>query len=111
MMQETESHDLALEQAGIQDFNIMPYTSVMPPESHEILREEAVKHHSYGAVLETIMAQINGVKAIYLLAVHLQRAMYLQLPPGDESRGLILQGAPCNHACKMMIILHVLRIL
>lgn len=61
-MQETGSYDKALEQAGIQDFNIMPYTSVMPPESHEILQRDAASHYSHGAVLETIMAQINGVK-------------------------------------------------
>lgn len=98
MMQETGSYDLALEQAGIQDFNIMPYTSVMPPESHEILREEAAKHYSHGAVLETIMAQINGVKARHLLALHLQRALDLQPHSSDDSHDPIPQVVPCNHA-------------
>ena len=30
------AYDIALETAGIQDYNIMQYTSVMPPESHEV---------------------------------------------------------------------------
>lgn len=44
---ETGSYDLALEDAGIQDFNIMPYTSVMPPESHEIAMNGASGNLQY----------------------------------------------------------------
>lgn len=65
---ETGSYDLALEDAGIQDFNIMPYTSVMPPESHEIARNEAQSHYSHGAVLEVIMSVIHGVEGDRLSA-------------------------------------------
>jgi len=65
---ETGSYDLALEQAGIQDFNIMQYTSVMPPESHEIAINEAQEHYSHGAVLEVIMSVIHGVEGDRLSA-------------------------------------------
>lgn len=57
---ETGAYDLALEEAGIQDFNIVPYTSVVPPEAREISYESAKKYFHHGAVLETIMSQMNG---------------------------------------------------
>lgn len=59
---ETGSYDLALEDAGIMNFNIVPYTSVIPPEALEISYEEAKKNFRHGAVLESIMAQMNGVE-------------------------------------------------
>jgi len=59
---ETGSYDLALEAAGICDFNVMKYTSVMPPESHEVNQNEARLHYVHGAVTEAIMSQINGVQ-------------------------------------------------
>ena len=57
---ETGSYDIALEDAGIQDFNVVPYTSVIPPEGKEIPFEEARPRFHHGAVLETIMAEMNG---------------------------------------------------
>jgi len=59
---ETFSYDLALLEAGIENFNVVYYTSVLPPESKEV-SFESVKHtFHHGAVLETIMAKAGGVK-------------------------------------------------
>eukprot|EP00850_Spirogloea_muscicola_P002016 SM000007S20976 [mRNA] locus=s7:1337418:1338669:+ [translate_table: standard] len=57
---ETGSYDLALEDAGIHEFNLVAYTSVIPPEATEISFEKAQKFFHHGACLETIMAQMNG---------------------------------------------------
>lgn len=59
---ETGSYDLALMDAKIENFNVMQYTSVLPPEAKEIPIEEAQKKFHPGAVVETIMASVNGVK-------------------------------------------------
>jgi len=57
---ETGSYDKALLDAGIENFNMMEYTSVLPLESKEISICEAKKLFRHGAVLETIMASVNG---------------------------------------------------
>lgn len=59
---ETGSYDLALEDAGIQDLNIVKYTSVIPPESEPISLEDAKPFLRHGAVQESIMAVMHGVK-------------------------------------------------
>lgn len=59
---ETFSYDLALQEAGIENFNVIYYTSVLPPESYEISLAEAKKYFHHGAVLESIMAKAGGVK-------------------------------------------------
>jgi pyruvoyl-dependent arginine decarboxylase (PvlArgDC) len=59
---ETFSYDLALQEAGIDNFNVLYYTSVLPPESYEIPLAEAKKYFHHGAVLESIMAKAGGVK-------------------------------------------------
>ncbi len=50
---ETGSYDAALTMAGIENFNIMLYTSVLPPEATEISQLPDIHH---GSVLEGIMA-------------------------------------------------------
>lgn len=65
---ETGSYDLALLEAKIENFNVVPYTSVLPPESTEIPIEEATKLFRHGAVIETIMASVNGVQGNILCA-------------------------------------------
>lgn len=57
---ETFSYDLALLEAGIENFNVVFYTSVLPKESYEIPLEEAKKYFHHGSVLETIMARAGG---------------------------------------------------
>lgn len=60
---ETFCYDSALAEAKIQDFNIVPYTSVLPPELfNNIVPVEKVQNHfKHGAVLEVIMAG-NGAR-------------------------------------------------
>jgi arginine decarboxylase len=59
---ETGSYDLALMDAKIENFNVTQYSSVLPPESKEIPISEAEATFRHGAVIETIMASVNGVK-------------------------------------------------
>ena len=57
---ETGSYDLALLDAGIENFNIVEYTSVLPPESRKVDIDDIGHPFHHGAVLETIMASVNG---------------------------------------------------
>lgn len=57
---ETFSYDLALQAAGIENFNVVYYTSVLPPESYEIPITEVKLRFHHGAVLETIMAKAGS---------------------------------------------------
>lgn len=59
---ETYSYDLALKEAGIENFNVVYYTSVLPPQSHEVPLETVKSYFPHGAVLESIMAKAGGVK-------------------------------------------------
>jgi arginine decarboxylase len=58
---ETGSYDLALMNASIENFNVLKYTSVLPPESREITLDEAKEYFHHGAAIETIMSDLNGV--------------------------------------------------
>ena len=55
---ETFCYDSALAQAKIQDFNVIPYTSVLPPElkGNIVPVDKVSKFFKHGAVLEVIMA-------------------------------------------------------
>lgn len=67
---ETFCYDSALTQAKIQDFNVVPYTSVLPPELYNniVPVDKVTKFFKHGAVLEVIMAgngaSINEHRAI-----------------------------------------------
>jgi len=50
-----------LVETGIQDLNITQYSSVIPPEAETVTLEEA-KPFWHGAVMESIMARMQGVK-------------------------------------------------
>jgi arginine decarboxylase len=50
---ETGSYDAALNMAGIENYNIMLYTSVLPPEANELPHLPEIHH---GSVLEGIIA-------------------------------------------------------
>ena len=60
---ETFCYDSALAEAKIQDFNVIPYTSVLPPElfGNILPVDQVVDHFKHGAVLEVIMAG-NGAR-------------------------------------------------
>jgi arginine decarboxylase len=59
---ETGSYDLALMAASIENFNVLKYTSVLPPESKEINLSQAREYFHHGAAIETIMSDLNGVQ-------------------------------------------------
>jgi pyruvoyl-dependent arginine decarboxylase len=59
---ETGSYDAALNDAGIENTNVIEYTSVIPTEAIEITKEEGLKRLNWGEVLECIKAQANGKK-------------------------------------------------
>jgi len=65
---ETGSYDAALNVAGIQNANVIEYTSVLPKESVEIPRAEGLKRIVWGEVLEVIKAQSNGSRNSHLSA-------------------------------------------
>ena len=60
---ETFCYDSALMQAKIENFNVIPYTSVLPKELHGniVPVEKVEKHFKHGAVLEVIMSA-NGAR-------------------------------------------------
>jgi len=74
---ETGAYDLALLDAGIENFNVIQYTSVLPPESEEVPFKQVKPLIHHGAVLETIMANINGHQGDRLTAgvgrIHVRR--------------------------------------
>jgi len=53
------SYDDALRMAKIENYNLMKYTSVLPPEARQV-EIPATMHH--GSVLESIYAEISGGK-------------------------------------------------
>ena len=55
---ETFCYDSALTQAKIENFNVVPYTSVLPPELYNniVPVDKVTKFFKHGAVLETIIA-------------------------------------------------------
>jgi arginine decarboxylase len=67
---ETCAYDLALLKAGIENCNVVKYTSVLPPEARMITMEEAQKRglFRHGMVLECIMAQVNGDEGQHICA-------------------------------------------
>ena len=75
---ETGSYDAALTVAGIENANIMKYTSVLPPESVQITRREYDAAYSHGQVLETIMAQTDGERGDMITAgIHTVRLEHI----------------------------------
>jgi arginine decarboxylase len=48
--------------ASIENFNVLKYTSVLPPESKEINLSQAREYFHHGAAIETIMSDLNGVQ-------------------------------------------------
>lgn len=65
---ETFSYDIALLDAGIENFNVVFYTSVLPLESFEVPIDSVRPFFHHGAVLETIMARTGGEKGDTVVA-------------------------------------------
>jgi arginine decarboxylase len=88
---ETGSNDQAVTIAGIENANIMEYTSVMPIGAKEISREEGLKRLQWGEVMECIKAQANGPKGSFLSAAVMTTSLY-------DPSGKYLGGLACEYS-------------
>ena len=88
---ETGSYDAALNDAGIQNTNVIEYTSVMPIESKEINKEEGLKRIQWGEVLECIKAQSNGKRGSKISAAVMTTTIV-------DPRGKFLGGFACEYS-------------
>jgi len=88
---ETGSYDDALNDAGIQNTNVIEYTSVIPIEAKEISREEGLKRINWGEVLETIKAQSNGRKGSKISAAVMTTTI-------TDPKGKYLGGFACEYS-------------
>ncbi len=74
---EAGAFDLALITAGVKDFNFVRYSSILPPEATEISIESARSCYHHGAVMDSIIAQMNGKRGERVCAgigrVHVRR--------------------------------------
>lgn len=73
---ETGSYDSALANAGIEDCNIIEYTSVIPTGAKQISKEEGLKRLRWGEVMECIKAQSNGPKGSFISAAVMTTDVY-----------------------------------
>jgi arginine decarboxylase len=87
---ETGSYDVALHMAGIENYNIMLYTSVLPPEALELSHLPDIHH---GSVLEGIMAVQHTAKAGTRITAGLLLAKVYR-----NSDGSSLGGFACEYA-------------
>ena len=62
------SYDKALTVAGISNFNILTYSSMIPPNCRRIDKKLGLDKISFGCVLETIKAEMNGTKGQEVIA-------------------------------------------
>jgi len=88
---ETGSYDAALFNAGIQNANVIEYTSVMPTESKEITKEEGLKRLQWGEVLECIKAQANGKRGSKISAAVITTSV-------TDPKGKYLGGFACEYS-------------
>jgi len=88
---ETGSYDAALTNAGIENANIIPYTSVMPTDAKEITLEEGLARLQWGEVIETIKAESNGKKGQFISAAVMTTSVY-------DPHGKYLGGFACEYA-------------
>ena len=86
---ETFCYDSALLQAKIQDFNVVPYTSVLPGELYGniVPVEQVEKSFKHGAVLEVIMAG-NGARS----SEHKAIATGVGIVWGKDKKGKLIGG-------------------
>jgi pyruvoyl-dependent arginine decarboxylase len=73
---ETGSYDAALTYAGIEDCNVIEYTSVIPTHAKQISKEEGLKRLRWGEVMECIKAQANGDKGSFISAAVMTTDVY-----------------------------------
>ena len=90
---ETGSYDEALTKAGIQNANIVEYTSVIPTEAKQISKEEGLKRLQWGEVLECIKAQANGEKGSFISSAVMTTTVH-------DPNGKYLGGFACEYSGK-----------
>jgi len=73
---ETGSYDAALTDAGIEDCNIIEYTSVIPTHAKQISKEDGLKRINWGEAMECIKAQANGDKGKFISTAILTTDVY-----------------------------------
>jgi len=73
---ETGSYDAALTDAGIENCNVIEYTSVIPTSAKLIPKEEGLKRIRWGEVMECIKAQSNGDKGKFISAAVMTTDVY-----------------------------------
>lgn len=88
---ETGSYDAALNDAGIQNANIIEYTSVIPTEAKEIPISEGLSRIRWGEVLETIKAQSNGSRNSHISAAVMITTIY-------DPNGKYYGGFACEYS-------------
>jgi arginine decarboxylase len=88
---ETGSYDAALFDAGIQNANVIEYTSVMPTESKEIPKNEGLARLQWGDVLECIKAQANGKRGSKISAAVITTCV-------TDPKGKYLGGFACEYS-------------
>ena len=88
---ETGSYDAALNDAGIENANVIEYTSVIPVGAKEISREEGLKRLNWGEVLEVIKAQANGKRGEHISAAVMTTTVI-------DPKGNYLGGFACEYS-------------
>jgi pyruvoyl-dependent arginine decarboxylase len=88
---ETGSYDAALNDAGIQNTNVIEYTSVIPVGAKEISKEEGLKRLNWGEVLEVIKAQANGKRGEHISAAVMTTTII-------DPKGNYLGGFACEYS-------------
>jgi arginine decarboxylase len=92
---ETGSYDAALHMAGIENYNVMLYTSVLPPETVELQHLPEIHH---GSVLEGIMAMQSTDKPGKRITAGLLLAKVHR-----HSDGSYLGGFACEYAGNLSV--------
>jgi arginine decarboxylase len=88
---ETGSYDAALNDAGIQNTNVIEYTSVIPVGAKQISKEEGLKRLNWGEVLECIKAQSNGKRGEHISAAVMTTTII-------DPKGNYLGGFACEYS-------------
>ena len=88
---ETGSYDEALTKAGVENANIIEYTSVIPTGAKQISKEEGLKRIQWGEVLECIKAQANGDKGKFISCAVMTTYVY-------DPNGKFLGGFACEYS-------------
>ncbi len=82
------SYHLALKDAGIECYNILTYSSILPGIAREVKKPE---HYVHGSVAETIMAAANSTKGIRATAGIIFGWLY------DKATGRKYGGLVCEY--------------